>query len=256
MIKKHSSALHRFFRTTCHRGLCVALLFCLTGCNHKRDIIDLSPKYEPEPLIVPKDWRGKSPFKLATPADNSYNGQWWMIFHDTTLNELQEKFHRSNPTLQAAAERFIQSRYEMMKARSMYLPHIGITGFYDRNQRSIDTLQHGQVEEFTLPNTSSFMGPLVWEPDIFSRYRNLTNVRVFQAQASAAHYGAIRLLLQAELSANYFTLRTLDAKNYVYKRSIGYFKRSLEIVTIQFNGNLASRLDVARRKIIKSLSPG
>jgi outer membrane protein TolC len=169
------------------RGIVWILILCLSACNHKRDLIDLSPKYEPEKLVVPRDWRGQSPFKLATPADNSYNGEWWKIFHDPILNQLQEKFHRSNPTLQAAAERFIQSRYEMMKARSMYLPNIGITGFYDNNQRSIDTLQHGEVDTLALGNTASFMGPLSWEPDIFSRYRNLTNVRVFQAQASAAH---------------------------------------------------------------------
>ncbi|MDX2347088.1 MAG: efflux transporter outer membrane subunit [Legionella sp.] len=226
------------------------ILLCLSACGSKRDIIDLSPKYEPEQLIIPKDWRGQSPFKLATPADNSYNGEWWKIFHDSILNQLQEKFHESNPTLQAAAERFIQSRYEMMKARSMYLPHIGITGFYDNNQRSADELEHGEIHELARGNTGSFMGPLSWEPDIFSRYRNLTNVRVFQAQSSAAHYGAIRLLLQTELTANYFVLRTLDAKNTVYKKSIRYFKRSLDIVTIQFEGNLASRLDVARAKYL------
>ncbi len=45
-------------------------------------------------------------------------------------------------------------------------------------------------------------------------------------------------------------LRTLDAKNAVYKKSIVYFKRSLAIVTIQFEGNLASRLDVARAKYL------
>lgn len=231
-------------------ALALASLLLTSGCKHRRDIIDLSPEYNPEKLIVPKDWRGHSPFKLASPADNTYNGEWWKIFHDPVLNDLQDKFHKSNPTLQAAAERFIQSRYEMMKTRSMYLPQLGIKGFYDKNQRSVDDLLHGEVNEFAFGNTASFMGPLAWEPDIFSRYRNATNIRVFQAQASAAHYGAIRLLLQAELSANYFRLRALDAKNAVYLKSIEYYKRSLELVTIQFNGNLASRLDVKRAEFL------
>jgi len=228
----------------------LVLIPFFSACKHKRDIIDLSPKYEPKELVVPRDWRGQSPFRLASPKDNTYNGEWWKIFHDPMLNQLQVKFHESNPTLQAAAERFIQSRYEMMKARSLYLPHIGIQGFYDENQRSIDDLQHGEVNQFAFGNTSSFVGPLSWEPDIFSRYRNLTNVRVFQAQASAAHYGAIRLMLQAELTANYFVLRTLDAKNEVFKASIVYFKRSLDIVTVQFNGKLASKIDVARAEYL------
>ncbi len=228
----------------------LAFLLCITSCTSKRDIIDLSPEYAPEKLIVPQDWRGHSPFKLANPNDNTYNGEWWKIFHDPVLNELQDKFHKSNPTLQAAAERFIQSRYEMMKARSMYLPQVGIKGFYDKNQRSLDDLLHGEVTEFAFGNTSSFMGPLTWEPDIWSRYRNATNIRVFQAQASAAHYGAIRLLLQAELAADYFILRALDNKNAVYLHSIDYYKKSLHIVEVQFRGNLASRLDVKRAEFL------
>ena len=226
------------------------MILLIASCGAKRDIIDLSPEYNPKKLIVAKDFRGKSPFKVATPAENTYSGEWWKLFNDPVLNKLQEKFHKSNPTLQAAAERFIQARYEMMKARSMYLPHLGIKGFYDKNQRSTDDLMHGEVNQFAFGNTSSFMGPLSWEPDIWSKYRNATNIRVFQAQASAANYGAIRLLLQAELSANYYTLRALDAKNGVYFESIAYYKRALDMVTIRFNGNLASSLDVARAKFL------
>lgn len=227
-----------------------ALFLNTLSCKNRRDIIDLSPEYKPEKLIVPRDWHGNSPFKLANPKENIYNGEWWKIFNDPVLNNLQDRFQQSNPTLQAAAERFIQSRYAMMQARSQYLPHLGIAGFYDKNQRSIEDLVHGQVDEFALGNTASFTGPLSWEPDIFSKYRNLTNVRVFQAQQSAASYGAIRLLLQAELCSNYFNLRTLDAKNAVYLRSIAYYKNSLKLINIQFNGNLASQIDVVRAKFL------
>lgn len=255
-MKLLNTVLYKLKHTEIMKGLASpGMLICLSlvllpACTSKRDIIDLSPKYEPPTLIVPRDWRGQSPFKLASPQDNTYNGQWWKIFHDPVLDKLHEKFQESNPTLQAAAERFIQSRFEMMKARSMYLPQLGIKGFYDNNQRSPDDLMHGEVNEFAFGNTASFMGPLSWEPDIFSRYRNATNIRVFQAQASAAHYGAIRLLLQAELTADYYILRALDAKNAVYLQSIAYYKRSLELVTIQFKGNLASRIDVARAKFL------
>ena len=242
----------KFSQNRNHQKFIVVTLMILLflSCTNKRDIIDLSPEYKPGKLIVPRDWHGHSPFKIAKPCENTYNGEWWKIFKDPVLNALQEKFHQSNPTLQAASERFIQSRYAMMQARSQYLPHIGIAGFYDKNQRSSEDLIHGQIDSFPFGNTASFTGPLSWEPDIFSKYRNLTNVRVFQAQQSAASYGAIRLLLQAELCANYFTLRTLDSKNNVYLKSIEYYKNSLKLITTQYNGNLASQIDVVRAKFL------
>jgi multidrug efflux system outer membrane protein len=238
------------FNRNFQKSIVITLMLLPLSCTNKRDIIDLSPEYKPEKLIVPMDWRGKSPFNIAKPSENMYNGEWWKIFKDPVLNALQEKFHQSNPTLQSAAERFIQSRFAMMQARSQYLPHLGISGFYDNNQRSSEDLIHGQIDTYPLSNTGSFTGPLTWEPDIFSKYRNLTNVRVFQAQESAANYGAIRLLLQAELCANYFTLRTLDSKNNVYLKSINYYNNSLKLITTQYNGNLASQIDVVRAKFL------
>ena len=55
---------------------------------------------------------------------------------------------------------------------------------------------------------------------------------------------------QAELAADYYVLRGYDAQSYVYKQSIDYYKKSLEIVTDQFNGKIASELDVARVKYL------
>jgi outer membrane protein TolC len=52
--------------------------------------------------------------------------------------------------------------------------------------------------------------------------------------------------LQAEIAANYFALRGYDAQNAIYSQSIAYYKQSLDLVTAQFVGEIASALDVAR----------
>lgn len=56
--------------------------------------------------------------------------------------------------------------------------------------------------------------------------------------------------LQAEIASDYFTLRGYDAQVATYKQSIDYYRKSLTIVNEQFEGKIASELDVARAKAL------
>ena len=85
-----------------------------------------------------------------------------------------------------------------------------------------------------------------WEPDFWSAIRNATRVELYRAEERAADYGLARLSLQAEIAANYFTLRGYDAQVAIYTQSIDLYKRSLDLVKTQFAGAIASALDVAR----------
>src|SRR6185503_6941030 len=88
--------------------------------------VDLAPTYTPPQYVVPASWHGSSPFVEAKPADAELRPDWWKLYDDPVLTKLIEQALAANPDLQAAAERFVQARYVMMKARSQYLPQIGL----------------------------------------------------------------------------------------------------------------------------------
>ena len=71
-------------------------------------------------------------------------------------------------------------------------------------------------------------------------------LRLYRAEERAADYGLARLSLQAEIAANYFTLRGYDAQTAIYTQSIDLYTQSLDLVKAQFAGAIASALDVAR----------
>ncbi len=85
--------------------------------------VDLAPSYEPPQYVVPASWKGASPFVEAKPSDGELRPDWWTLFNDPILNSLEEQAMAANPDLQAAAERFVQARNIMMKARSQRIPH-------------------------------------------------------------------------------------------------------------------------------------
>ncbi len=111
--------------------------------------VDLAPPYQAPHYVVPVSWQGSSPFVEATPSDQVLRPDWWKEFRDPTLDSLEEQAMAANPDLQAAAERFVQARDVMMKARAQYLPHIGLEIGASGNKQSIDAL-------FRPPNISEF----------------------------------------------------------------------------------------------------
>ncbi len=220
------------------------LTLSLPACNWF-PAVDLAPTYEPAEFVVPASWHGSSPFVEAKPSDGELRQDWWKLFNDPILNKLEEQAMSANPDLQAAAERFVQARDVMMKARSQYLPQVGLGFGASDNRESINAL-------FRAPDISQFGttvaagGIASWEPDFWSALRNATRVETYRAEERAADYGLARLSLQAEIAANYFALRGFDAQNAIYTQSIAYYRQSLDLVTAQFVGGIASALDVAR----------
>ena len=230
-------------------AFCFGLLFALTlsGCNTDwLPHADLAPTYQPPQYVVPASWKGASPFVEATPSDHELRPDWWNVFNDPILDSLIEQAMVANPDLQAAAERFVQARDMMMRARSRRIPHLGLGGKATDSRNSVDT---GVYKDPDLPLTGSLAagaGLASWEPDFWSAIRNATRVEVHRAQERAADWGLARLSLQAEIASDYFTLRGFDAQSAIYKQSIDLYRGLVELVKIQFAGALASALDVAR----------
>ena len=63
--------------------------------------------------------------------------------------------------------------------------------------------------EYSFPLTAS------WEPDLWARVRRSVQVSAYTAQASAADLENVRLLAHANLAADYFQLRGVEAQKQI-----------------------------------------
>jgi NodT family efflux transporter outer membrane factor (OMF) lipoprotein len=168
----------------------------------------------------------------------------------------------ANPDLQAAAERFMQARDMMMKAQSRLMPQVGLGLGGSDNKQSTNALFRAPAAPLFPGGLGGYPGSPIydtdvissgiasWEPDFWSAIRNRTRMTIHQAQEMAANFWLARLSLQAEIATDYYILRGFDAQEHVYKLSIDYYQKSLDIVTAQYEGKLASELDVARVKYL------
>ncbi|MDG6093567.1 efflux transporter outer membrane subunit [Acetobacter sp. AN02] len=209
----------------------------LSGC-------DLAPQYKPPQFIVPASWNGQAPFAKATPADTQIPTDWWTLFSDPVLNDLESRAVAQNADLQAAAERFTQARSLVMRARADLLPHFGLAFGASDNKQSADALFRYKG---AITQTDEFYGGLAsWEPDFWSEIRNQVRMSKYAAQQKAADFAAARLSIEAELANDYIALRGYDAQEAIYDRSISYYEKAVSMTKTQMDNQAAPRLDLAR----------
>lgn len=212
----------------------------LTSC-------DLSPSYHPPHFIYSDGWSGQGIMGDAKPADTIARGQWWKIFHDPLLDELEDKLQESNPDLHAAAEAFTQARDIARETESQLYPQLSASGQMSRNKGSKGRLFLGSDSTSPVYESNvAYSGAATWEPDFWDSIRNSTHMQKNLAQASAAQYALTRLTLQAELVSDYITLRGIDAQLGVYADSIRYFRDAVEITHLRQGGDISAGLDVSR----------
>lgn len=199
-----------------------------------------------QPIVVPvKDAWQDGLWKEAQPSDELPRGSWWRLFGDKTLNELQEKMERNNPTLAIAVARFDQSTAYARQLGAAQFPSLDVDAGTTRNRQS----DHRPLRNLGQPgfynaNTVSML--LNYELDLWGRVRNSIAAGKATAQASAADLENTRLSLHALLAEYYIRLRNVDAQSNLLGESIQTFEKNLTFVENRHSGGIASGLDVAR----------
>jgi NodT family efflux transporter outer membrane factor (OMF) lipoprotein len=110
----------------------------------------------------------------------------------------------------------------------------------------VPTVANGGFSPYT---QSAYTIPfsLNYEVDLFGRVRHNVEAANASLQSTAADLQNVQLVLTAELAADYFALRELDAEWQVVEESVGYQRKGLDLVNNRHNGGIASGLEVAQQ---------
>jgi|HubBroStandDraft_5_1064220.scaffolds.fasta_scaffold31540_2 multidrug efflux system outer membrane protein len=220
-------------------GTVLAVAAVLSGCS-------LAPRYDPPHYLLPDTYQGSGAFRVAQPQDAlSLRGDWWTLFGDAELNQLEDQLGRENPTLAAAAEAYTQARDLAAEAQSRLYPQLGAQASVSENRESA----HHLFSSVNVPKqeASNVIGGVAsWEPDFWGALRNSAHAQKRLAQASAADLATARLSLEAELANDYIAVRGFDAELEVLRQSILAYQKAVEVARLRSEGKIASGLDLAR----------
>ena len=226
--------------------LTLSLLVVAPACT-------VGPRYSrpAAPAAAPDAWKTQPPWQQAAPKDTIPKGAWWQIFGDDTLNQYEEQLLQANQSLAAARDRLDQARSLARIATAAYFPQISTDPNAVRQRGSGNRPVNGASSAVIQPrpytqNVYNIPFSLNYEVDLFGRVRKNVEAANASLQSTAADLGNVQLVLSAELAADYFTLRELDAEYQVVEQSVEYQRKALDLVQRRHEGGVASGLEVAQ----------
>jgi NodT family efflux transporter outer membrane factor (OMF) lipoprotein len=216
---------------------------CLAGCA-------VGPKYQRPPIPSPPAWKSEGPWREAAPKDAFPKGAWWEIFHDDELNGYEQQLLQANQSVAAARDRLDQARSLARVASAGLFPTLSADPSASRNRYS------GNRPAGSIPLAPVTQGlyqipfALNYEVDLFGRARKTLQAANAGLQGTAADLQNVQLVLTAELSADYFSLRELDSEYHVVQESVQIQQQGLVLVKHRHEGGIASGLDLAQQQTL------
>ena len=218
---------------------------CTPGPKYVRPTVPTPPAYkelQPETSSTPGP---QSEWKPSQPQDQAIRGNWWEIFNDPPLNALEARVDVSNQNLKVAEAQFRQARDQIRIDRSRLFPTVSAGPYINGEQFSRNAPnagpKYGQTQsDFVLPFDLSY------EVDAWGRIRRTIEASTANAQASAADLETARLSYHAELAADFFVLRGLDAQKQLLDSTVIAYQKALDFNTNRYNGGLAAKVEVAQ----------
>jgi multidrug efflux system outer membrane protein len=232
-------------------SLLLGALLVLAGCS-------LAPKYEvpstptiatfkeaPQQPLSPEE---AGTWKTAQPSDDVARGEWWKVFEDAKLNDLEQQALDANQNLKAAAARVNEARAMNQAARAGLFPSLD-AGFGPTRQR-VSAASLFEPDGTNVPQQTFWraQASASYEVDLFGRVASTVDAARADTQRSEALFRSVMLALQADVAQNYFALRELDAESEVFRNAVELRQQALKLVQRRYTEGEITELDLSRAK--------
>jgi multidrug efflux system outer membrane protein len=225
--------------------LVAAGLLVFAAAPAKAGWFTVGPDYKQPVNTVPATYKTSElgAWKEGRPLDSLGKGNWWEVFNDEDLNQLESQALTANQELKGAVARVDQARATARVARGELLPAISFDPNFTRQRFS-----QNQVPNFGVVTANNFSVPidLSYEVDLWGRVRRGFESARADAQASLAAFNTVLLTLQSDVAQNYFALRALDAEIATVTGTVDLRVEQVRLVRSRFEGGIGSELDIAR----------
>jgi len=206
---------------------------CAIGTTYHRPDVPSPPAFRES---LPEGWTD------AQPSDGAPRGEWWTLYKDSGLDELESQVAISNQNVLAAEAQFRAAKAAVGVTRADEFPSVSVSPaatVSNGSTRLFGTGTSGSRQQYSIPIDASY------QADVWGSIRRSVAANAATAQASAADLENARLLYESDLASDYFQLQGLDAEQRVLDAAVQSYERSLELTRDRFQGGVASMSDVA-----------
>jgi NodT family efflux transporter outer membrane factor (OMF) lipoprotein len=235
---------------------------CTVGPAYARPSIATPVAFkEATPTVAPDG----STWAPAKPQDAAIRGDWWKIYGEPELDELEDTLNRSNQSIAQAYQNYMAARAQVSQARAGYAPTVTVQPAFTRSGSALGTSGTAGTSGIsgaasgttgislasTRINSNDFNFPLdvSWEPDLWGKIRNTVREFANAAQVSAADLANEKLSQQAALAQDYFQLRGQDELIALNAQTIEAYRKSLQLTQVLGDTGINDAQSVAQAQL-------
>jgi NodT family efflux transporter outer membrane factor (OMF) lipoprotein len=224
-----------------------ALAGCMVGPKYHTPAVQAPAQYKE---VTPSNIKEVSNWKVAQPSDQLMRGDWWTTFNDPELDKLEDQVDAHNQSIASSYHAFLASQDLVKEARAQFFPTGSTSPSINKQQQSQNLHQSfvtgtggsgpSTFTTYDLPFDAS------WVPDLWGRVRNTVRSNAYAAQASAADFENVRLVMHAELASDYLQLQTQDTLKQLFDSTVKAYQQSLDLTEALYQTGIDSEEAVAQ----------
>ncbi|MCP5283195.1 MAG: efflux transporter outer membrane subunit [Rhodoferax sp.] len=202
----------------------------------------------PAPELAPTAYKETGVWKHAdgAAAVAPVPDDWWTLFHDPVLDDLQQRLVVGNQNLRLVLAQMANARALRDASRSATLPTVSVGAGATRNATASGTTASSAQNP---SNSLSLSASAAWELDLWGRLETATQAAQASYQASADDLASARLSASATLTQTYLAMRAAEAQRALLERSTIAYERSLALTQARYDAGVAARSDVLQAQI-------
>jgi multidrug efflux system outer membrane protein len=201
---------------------------CMVGPNYHRPVVQT-----PAVFHGPEDSG-----QMEAQTDSFADLPWWQVFHDPQLQALIRTALQQNYDEQLAVERVTAARAQVGIVRSNEFPMVSAN----------PNFSGGKTDQNIKSNIFSLAADVVFQVDLFGRYRRATEAARAQLLATQDAQQTVVLTLVSDVASDYFLLRDLDLQLEIAKETVRTQQDSVRLTELRLSHGIGTRLDVLQAR--------
>lgn len=208
------------------------------------------PDYKRPDLVLPESWPAKQ--DDAGVKASAATEQWWHLYADATLDQLEEEALAHNSDIQVAAARVLEVRAQLGITGADQYPTVSANVTESRTK---NTLSGTIPYPSTVPRTQNLSLATLnasYELDLWGKFRRASEAARADLLSAESAKETVRLSLTTQVAQQYFALVSLDAQEVAIRRllasreeRIGLNRKQLEVGIISEYDLHQAEADVA-----------
>jgi outer membrane protein, multidrug efflux system len=225
-------------------SIAAILTALLSGCM-------VGPNYHTPSAPVPPAFKEVNPEPQPTgPTAIAYR-DWWKVFHDPALDDLEKQADAANRDIKIAVAHVDEAVAATHSARSYLLPTIGADPSVSRNREAQNRPNNGNTNGHAA-TYNDIQLPLVasYEVDAWGRVRRSIESAHATQEATQADLRFVTLSVEATVAVDYYSLCETDLQLRIYNDTVRDLQDALQLTIHRFQGGVSSDLEVKQAQTL------